>query len=300
MNITQSQSTSVFEIIKNTDKLPSLPNVTTQLISILDNSQADFEEIGELISMDPELTLKVLKLVNSAHFSLGAPVNSVTRAIQILGLETVRFIIIGASTLHSINEYFNRNDIIDIHDFWIHSFKCAVATKYLASICHYPTPNEGYLVGLLHDLGKIILAQHCGGDYAQMVLESRYDDFELVELEREHWGFTHADISALLVTEWHLDEALAEVIASHHLTDHELVRKKELAYLLNIANQICHIQSQETFDGEALYESLGTSLKQFLSDAFGVQDYEQMYNQIISYTLDQLDSSENQYSELLT
>lgn len=286
------------DIIKNLKHLPKISSVTTQLMELMNQDNSDINSMGELIALDPQLTLLVLKLVNSAHYSPNTPVTDVSRAVKLLGFKTICFIIMGASTVKTINSFVD-NDIINKNEFWIHSFKCAIASRFLASLCNYPDPFEGYLVGMFHDLGKVILANNFSEEY-EKILKASKNDSQVADLETEYWGYSHADVSALLVLDWKLNNELAEVISVHH-TEELLndVSKSDLAYLLYFSNKICHLQSEVFFNDEELYASFGEELHAFLLARFSISNYDQFSEIIVNPTIDHLDENEYFYQNLL-
>lgn len=255
-----SRKESIYRIITNSEDLPSIPGLVVQLIHMTsdENDSIDIGELADLVGMDQTLAAKVVRWANSAHFSPVSPVTSIQRAVQLLGISTIRSMALGASVLQSMGN-FGSNDIISADDFWIHSFRCAIAAKYLAEVFFYIDPSEAYLVGLLHDIGKVALIKSAYAIYLDVHMSCDEEDgSDLPEKEEDILGFTHADLSALLFVQWGLGEPLSEVVAAHHDPSvAQNTQKFPLAAILYLANTIA--DCDENFHAPAIFENLDPS-----------------------------------------
>ncbi|PIQ26370.1 hypothetical protein COW36_14695 [bacterium (Candidatus Blackallbacteria) CG17_big_fil_post_rev_8_21_14_2_50_48_46] len=250
------EAASLSHIIQETHTLPSIPEVANRLLEILQDPEASTPEISTLIERDPALSIKVLQLANSAMFAPASPVHSIERAIVLLGFNTVRFLITGVAVLQ-VAQKMPANDILTPENFWNSAFRGAVIAKYLAEIFNYSEPNEAYLAGLIREIGQIALIQCIYEKYLQVVEAARQAKIPVELKEKEILGFTHADVGALLVVKWNLDENLATAIAAYPFpSDYPDLEKKFLTALLSLADKLAKLDKPELEDFETLLNSL--------------------------------------------
>lgn len=230
--------------------------MANRLLEILQDPEASTPEISTLIERDPALSIKVLQLANSAMFAPASPVHSIERAIVLLGFNTVRFLITGVAVLQ-VAQKMPANDILTPENFWNSAFRGAVIAKYLAEIFNYSEPNEAYLAGLIREIGQIALIQCIYEKYLQVVEAARQAKIPVELKEKEILGFTHADVGALLVVKWNLDENLATAIAAYPFpSDYPDLEKKFLTALLSLADKLAKLDKPELEDFETLLNSL--------------------------------------------
>ena len=153
----------LFDRIKTSKNLPSLPHILLKLIETCDREDSTIKEISQIINKDSSLTAKVLKMVNSAYYGLSHRVTSIDQALVLLGIDAVKNISISAS----VNQAFSQvkmNALFDLKIFWRHSLTCAVLAKLISKKVSYPSPDEAFLSGLLHDIGKLLEYAKNGGE----------------------------------------------------------------------------------------------------------------------------------------
>jgi HD-like signal output (HDOD) protein len=222
--------------------LPTLPVVALEVAALLDDSSSTPKQITEVMKTDQALTSKVLKLVNSAHYSIPGGVSSVERAIAFLGYNTIFQLLIGVSVLE-----FSRlggSSGIDIRDFWKHSLGVAVASETIGKRISYNKTEELFAAGLLHDLGKLALAKVAKKKFSQAVDLAKKDGIILLNAEREIGLPTHDEVGSALAQQWRFPPGLHAVISSHHRS--YLVRcqtvpndQQSLLDVIVLANTLC-------------------------------------------------------------
>ena len=151
-----AEMAETFEKIKQSGYLPQLPEVTVRLVRACGRDGADTEEISRIISADPALTAKLLETIGSAYVNLPKDVQTIQSAVLYLGIDTIRNIAISSSAMH----YFSLAEKLpqfDIKRFWYHSYKCATIAGKLAEEDHFSSPEEFFLAGLLHEIGRLAL-----------------------------------------------------------------------------------------------------------------------------------------------
>lgn len=144
-------------VISSPDQIPSLPGISLSLIHAVLDESTDVDEIAQVIRLDPTLSSRILKVSNSALFGTRQPVSTITRAVSILGRKILKNIVLTSI----IFETFKTGKTEGFKTFWKHAIGCALACEWFCSRGKgLPSPEEGFLGGLLHDLGKLIIYSH--------------------------------------------------------------------------------------------------------------------------------------------
>ena len=171
-----------FEKIKLSGNLPQLPQVMIRLIQACGNEKTSIEELSQIISADPALSSKLIQIISSPYVNLPKAVNSIKTAVVYLGLDTIRNIAISTSAMRFFSV---SRDVpgFDVNAFWYHSYKCAVVARKLAVEDQLSNPDEFFLAGLLHDIGRLVLIEHDPEKYAR-VFENGTSEAGILEQER--------------------------------------------------------------------------------------------------------------------
>jgi len=197
------------QILENHQDLPSIPLVATRALQMIDDPTCNINQLGAVISGDPSLTAKLLRMVNSAYFGFSREVTRISEAIVMLGFSGTHSMILGVVSRPLFKG-------IAAEKLWIHSLRCATASSIIArdtGICH---PDDSFSAGLLHDLGKIILARHCEKDFLRIEEEQFADDSQRLTREMEVFGATHPILGEELATRWKLPTVMIKSIRYHH------------------------------------------------------------------------------------
>ncbi len=227
------------DLINMIDKLPAFSATVAKIIQLSSDPRALPKDIIHTISIDPVLTAKVLRLINSAYFSVPFKVVSLNRAVVMLGLNTIKNVAIGSSVMSKIKM---RKDFkwFSNDEFWEHSLGCGVAAKMLAEHMGIPAQNreEYFIAGLLHDIGKVILVQYMPEEFSRL-LDNYKDSPELPEttMETEEFGINHAELGSHMAEKWKLPAVLKEAIIQHHepvFVGDELDKIKAAVHLADI------------------------------------------------------------------
>jgi HD-like signal output (HDOD) protein/signal transduction histidine kinase len=192
--------------IETLRSLPTLPHVLLRLIELCNRPEKGLKDITRLINQDPALCERVLRLVNSAIFSLKQKITTCSEAVLLLGLEAVKNIAI-SSSVYQVFQGPPARYGLNLKRFWWHSLRCAVIARLLAVKTAYPSPDEAFLAGLLHDIGKILLWSNFRREYSS--------GGSLPAVERK-LGITHAEAGAWLLGRWELASFLADAVRYHH------------------------------------------------------------------------------------
>ncbi len=224
------------EVLENIEvsKLPSFPHVLVKLLEACQRPDATISALSTIVDKDAALSAKVIAAANSPLYGLRNPVRSLERTLVVLGLDTIKTIAI-ASAVHQFFANLSADRGAFLKSFWRHSMRCATLARNLASLSGYPKRDEAYLSGLLHDVGKLVLAQRYADKYgAVQTLADEHHD--LVAQEREHFGIAHHEVGFWLIRNWHLDSFLAEAVLHHHEPSPRLTESHPLVRIVHVAN----------------------------------------------------------------
>jgi len=214
-----------------------LPSVAMEALRVIENPEVTARELQYVILKDQALTARILKIVNSAMYYLRNEVSTISHAIAILGLSTVRSIIMAASVQQAFQLKGKRTSGLATQLFWQHSWGAAIASKAIAVCVGYPNPEEASTCGLLHDIGKMAIMSNRPEDYDAIISAVYKGETTFTQAEQETFGFTHADVGALLALKWRFPPQLAEAIRHHH--DFAAATEfKQLAAITHLANMM--------------------------------------------------------------
>jgi putative nucleotidyltransferase with HDIG domain len=205
------------------------------LIEACNNEDTPLHELAEIIAKDPALASKALRLVNSAYVGIRDPVTSLEKAVVYLGAATIKNIAISASVLQAFSGA-KSGSIFNLEHFWWHSFMCAALARRMAKRAGLKNPEEAFLSGLFHDIGKLILWQYFPKEYGQILEEADSDPIRLPEREAALVA-SHAEVGAWLARQWHIDTFIADAVAYHHETVEDILNAFPLVKIVYVANR---------------------------------------------------------------
>lgn len=188
--------------------LPTLPRVYEEINRLLDDPLSGPEQIAALISQDQALTVKVLRMVNSPVYGFPRRICSIEHAMVLLGLGVVRGLIVSVSVMDDM--------IASMEGLWQHSLACAAACDALARHAGLKNPEAFGVCGLLHDLGKVVVALQAPDLRDEIAGEVRRADMAYVTAEKQVLGFSHDRINAWLADHWNLPGAIKSGMSCHH------------------------------------------------------------------------------------
>jgi len=225
---------TIDHLIEDIVTLPSLPGAVSELNEKLSEPDCSLSEIGEVVSNDPAIAMKALRLVNSAYYGLGNEVGSVEQAVNLLGPKVIKNLVLTASVFESLGRA--------AEDLLRHSVTTGLAMR--AIIDHRGAAagvdaDEGFIYGLLHDVGIIIFHEFLPKEHERAIQMARAGEKPLHLAEIEIIGVSHADAGARLATTWKLSDRLANAIAGHHDLDAcPATEYRSLAAMLHVAEYV--------------------------------------------------------------
>jgi HD-like signal output (HDOD) protein len=199
------------ELLEQTDKLPNVPEVVRQLIQQLNNPAADYGEIAEKVSQDQTLSLKILRLVNSAHFGLSRKVSSIDEAVVMLGMVRLKTLVIASGIAGSVKEV----EGLDLKKFWSESFRVAALAKWFAERDTEVDPDIAFTAGLIHNIGRLLLhlSQPMRAQAIQTLIEE--SNCSRSDAEMERLGFTSPEAGQALLDMWNFPAELGIAVRQH-------------------------------------------------------------------------------------
>jgi putative nucleotidyltransferase with HDIG domain len=218
-------------LISRVKDLPPLPTILMKALEMTMDPDASIRNLHLLISQDQALSAKILRIVNSALYSLRREVSTVSHAVTVLGMDTVKAVIMAASVDH----VFQSSKDLGTKLMTEHAWGTALAARAIARHVRYENVEEALICGLMHDIGKPVMMQNLRDRY-QEILSEVYEGksgFHLLELQA--FGFSHAHVGALLAKKWNFPPQLAEAVGYHH-DPLSAPRYKQLACIVHLAN----------------------------------------------------------------
>lgn len=195
-------------------RLPAIPQVLTKLLEALQDEGTDVAQLSRLIEMDAVLSAKLLTAANSPAYRRNSQVSSIRDGIMTMGWDMVKTLALSAA-MHQVLHEFSGRERHDLSHFWRHSLSTALLGKQLATKRHDVSPDEAYLAGLLHDIGRLALLVTFPQRYGNF-FEMPEDDPSLLLAETREFGADHGEIGAWLVKDWEINSFLQDAIAFHH------------------------------------------------------------------------------------
>jgi putative nucleotidyltransferase with HDIG domain len=230
------------QIEKYISQMPSLSTTVTKVLEICNSPTTSPNDLNRVVSLDPVLTGKVMKLINSAYYSLPNEVKTLTRGILMLGLNTVKNLALSTSVLESLrgNESVQP---LSMDDFWTHSLCVGVIAKHLAAIKGVPAieREEYFVAGLLHDLGKIVLSNRFPEDYVKVLELARLDHGCLHQAERKVFGVDHCVVGKMIAQKWQLGDAMNDSMCHHHDPDEAGEENQNFIAIVGLANTYANV-----------------------------------------------------------
>jgi putative nucleotidyltransferase with HDIG domain len=224
-------------ILAGVEDLKPLSATVTQALKVMDMPEVEINKIASIISVDQALTARILKLANSAYYGFIYPASTLQEAITRLGLRQTKSVLYTASFSgllgRKIAGYNLRRG-----DLWKHSIAVAMIAQRLAERVVYAAPEEAYIGGLLHDLGKLVLDQYLNVDWGELLVVGQSHELPLIEAEEYLLGLNHAQVGGELARKWRFPDCLVDAIAHHHSPTFAQ-NSGELAAIVHLADTIC-------------------------------------------------------------
>lgn len=222
------------ELVQGNVQLLSLPEVCLRIQQLADDPYADISEFAQLVAQDPALTTRLLKLVNSAYFGCSGRVDTISRAVNLVGIAELRNITLAMAALEVFGGF--EHEHFDLLGYWRHSVYTALTARCLARRAGVLHAERLFTAGLLHDIGRLLIFNLLPESAAR--IRQRTDQgMDTCEAERAELGFDHAEAGSALLELWRLPKELCVTVALHHAPETAPAARLETA-AVHIANQI--------------------------------------------------------------
>jgi putative nucleotidyltransferase with HDIG domain len=225
-------------------ELPALPAVVVELMELLERDDVVAEQLASRISHDQALTAKTLRLANSSFYGMPRRVVSVADAIAVLGLRTVRTMVTAAAVIGKPQT--QSREGFDLTAFWRHSIATAVCARALAQALR-TDPEAAFIVGLLHDIGRLVLVSSFAEPYALALADQRERDAPMLDSERAVLGIDHALAGGLMAEHWRFSPAMVDAIKRHHEPS-----ASGMSSLVHVADNIVHALDLSHLEDDAV------------------------------------------------
>jgi putative nucleotidyltransferase with HDIG domain len=231
---------AIKKIISQIESLPSLPAIYTEIMSEMKSDDPSIQKVGAIIGRDVSMTAKILQVVNSVFFGLPQKIGTPEQAVMLLGLENIRALVLSVKIFSEFSQkkysWFNMDAVFS------HSISVSGLAKAIVKYekLEQDLINYSLMAGLLHDLGKLILATNFKDTYRQVLAQLQNSEQPLWKLEYEEFGTSHAEIGAYLMGLWNLDNPIIEAIAFHHRPALSASTEMGLLAAVHVANALDH------------------------------------------------------------
>ncbi len=199
---------SIDKLLNNLKEVPAMPNVVIKALSIVKDPDSSLKDLGDIISYDQSLSIKVLNLVNSAYYGFAQQITSITRALALLGMNQAKNIIIASAMKPMFSSGKNK-------ELWEHAISTAVGCEFMSQHLKIMDSDVAFMVGFMHDIGKLIINMQ-DKTSLKKIQELVDEGSDIIETENAFLGTNHAEIGAALSKKWQLPILLTNTIKYHH------------------------------------------------------------------------------------
>lgn len=237
------------KLSQNIEQIPTLPVISQKIMEIMENEDSIIKDIAKIIENDQSLTLKILKIANSAFYGSLGKVTSLDNALVKLGMNEVKSIVLGVSIRNFFSD--TSEGAFDREQFWRHSIICSQVAKFLGSYFKITNDDSLFLAGLIHDMGKVVLDEYFHQEFLDIIdyVDSNGSSFS--EAEKSIIGTTHYQVAAKILKQWKFPDEVIMQVLYHHAPwyDNNFEDRSIIIYLSNILTKLagfpCHTNEKQ-------------------------------------------------------
>lgn len=224
------------ELLTGMESLPSLPSVYNELVKELQSSDTSIKRVEQIISRDLGMVTKIMQMVNSAFFGLRKHVSSPGQAIVLLGLDTIKALVLSAQVLTQFNQ--SELEGLSLESLWQHSMAVGGLAKQIAKTetTEQEAVDKAFIAGMLHDVGKLVFATKLPDDYRRALSVAKEEKIIPAEAERQVISASHAEVGGFLLGLWGFDESIVEALVYHHNPKNNLTKAYSSLTAVHAAN----------------------------------------------------------------
>jgi HD-like signal output (HDOD) protein len=228
--------TDLQNLVDQSPQISSLPEIFFQINEAVEDPESSFVEIGEIISGDPSLSARLLRVVNSSFFGFPNKIETITHAVTIVGMAQLRDLALATTVVNQFKGI--PKNLINMEKFWLHSVATGLTAKVIAIYRREANADRFYLMGMLHDLGRLLLLINIP-ESVKMVMDKYAKGGTMYAAENDMLGFDHAAVAGKLMQAWQLPGMLQEAVAYHHKSQHA-PHYPVAASIVHVADFIAH------------------------------------------------------------
>lgn len=201
-------------LVKDLDHLVSLPDICIRINQLMGSGNYSSSQVADIISQDVDISARLLKVVNSSFYGLPSKIETLSRAITLIGADELRNLVMAATAMRTFTGI--PKQMVDMTEYWQHSVTTGVMAQSLAKQCNVLHSERLFVMGLLHDVGRLVIYLTLPEKATDILFITGGDNWVLAQTESELLGFTHLDVGAELMRQWGLPESFATVAGKHN------------------------------------------------------------------------------------
>lgn len=226
---------AVLEKIFACPNLPTLPAVAMKVLELTNKPDVQLKEVAAVIEHDQAIATKVLRTINSSFYGLSRRCGSIQQALALLGLQTVKGLVLGFSLAKSLDGGGEKEVSFDFLTYWRRCMYCAAASRHLAVLTRRCDPDEAFVAALVQDVGMVALWRAFGDRYLQTVDSAGKDHRRLCALERKALEIDHASVAGEMTKRWRFPEQISEAVRTHHDSDSASIEAMQISKVVELA-----------------------------------------------------------------
>lgn len=201
-------------LVNKSLELVSPPTTYTQINELMNDPNSTANDISTIINTDLALATRLLKVVNSSFYSFPSQIDTISRAITIIGMRELTQLVLATSVINSFKGI--PSELINMDEFWKHSLACAITAKIIAQRCGQHAIEQFFIAGLLHNIGSLVLYQSVPELAKESINSAQFGHEVIYKAEQRVLGFDHTEVGQALIQAWRLPSSLGEVVRYHH------------------------------------------------------------------------------------
>ncbi|MDH5326674.1 MAG: HDOD domain-containing protein [Gammaproteobacteria bacterium] len=201
-------------LLASIENIASLPNAYLNLSRVIDDPRTTSREVGEILSEDPALAARLLRLANSALYGHPSRIDTIIHAVSVIGLRGVHELALATTVMQAFDD--QTDVLVSMNDFWRHSIACAIVARILAIYAHLDTPERFFIIGLLHDIGRLIIYMAIPDTAAEIVDHAKQNRGLLYDSEKKLLGYSQSEVGYSLLKQWKLPGSVVNAIRYAH------------------------------------------------------------------------------------
>ena len=201
-------------LIDSSHRLGTLPTVFHHLVELINNPDVTTAQLAKVVAMDTALSARLLKLVNSPFYGMAFKVDTISRAVLMVGTRQLVMLAMGATLVTSFRGI--PVTLVNMRSFWAHSISCGAASRLFAKHSRQSEPESFFVAGLLHDIARLLIFTQLPNHSLYILTEAKRRNESVHDLELETLGFTHEELGGLLLRSWNCPSDLVRRVERHH------------------------------------------------------------------------------------